>query len=104
MASHKWWLQIESNAQCAFNQLPPCDKKAVFHSLEVVLNSENPCFVQGADVVSVKTQPGIFRLSVKDHRVFYKFEGNGIIMFGHVFKGTIIVTDILRRNEGTYRK
>lgn len=103
MTSHNWWLRIQPNAQKAFDELPSIDKKAVFHSLEQVLMSENPCYLSSADVVEVKSRPGTFRLKVRQQRIFYEFESKELYISGHYFKGTLTIIDIVFRNEQTYR-
>ena len=101
MTNRKWLLNARPKALEAINELPRKDALAVFDSIEKLLSADNPVAVAG--VKKVKGRDGVWRQRRGNYRIFFGLDSTPVTEGDQSYKGTLIVADVSKRDESTYR-
>jgi len=97
--SHKWLLNIQSNAQDRFNRLTPAEKRIIFRQLRELLLADDPNTLPFVEMLQAKKFNRIRKFRAGNYRVFFAVEIAAIVHLGHIYKGTLFLLDIRDRKE-----
>ena len=101
---HRWKLEASKEARRAVSELPSDkDRKAVFDSLEELLQAENPYSVQGVKKLQEEKFEQMRRQDKGHWRVFFYIESETVVVGNFEYKGTLYVWRIKHRDNKTYR-
>jgi len=96
---HQWLLNIQLNAQQAFNNLSPSEKRGVFRRLRELLNADDPFSLTFVEMLQAKKFDRIRKFRAGNYRVFFTIESVEINHQSHTYKGTFFSLDIRDRKE-----
>ena len=97
--SHKWLLNIQSNAQERFNRLTTVEKRVIFRHLQELLLADDPHTVPFVEMLQAKKFNRIHKFRAGNYRVFFAIEIAETIHQNHTYKGTCFLLDIRDRKE-----
>ena len=96
---HKWLLIIQPEAQEAFDNLSPANKRSVFRHLRELLNADEPYNSSLVEMLKDKKFERVRKFRVGDFRVLFILEAVEVIDQKHAYKGTFFLLDIRDRKE-----
>ena len=97
--SHKWLLNIQSNAQDRFNRLTPVEKRVIFRQLRELLLADDPNTLPFVEMLQAKKFNRVRKFRAGNYRVFFALEIAETVHMGHTYKGTFFLLDIRDRKE-----
>jgi mRNA-degrading endonuclease RelE of RelBE toxin-antitoxin system len=96
---YRWHLNIQPEAQRAFDQLPSSTKRSVFRQLRELLRSNDPYREPYVEMLKAKQFDRIRKFRVGDYRVLFLFENGPVEFNRHRYEGQIYLIDIRNRKD-----
>jgi mRNA-degrading endonuclease RelE of RelBE toxin-antitoxin system len=97
----KWLLDITPKAEKDIKGLPQKDADSVLDKLADLLFVDNPLIVPG--IKKVKESNNLWRARQGNYRILFTLDSTPVTRDGVTYKGTLIVANVRKRDESTYR-
>ena len=99
----RWRLRVEPSAQNDIDKLlSGKDEKAVFNSIERLLEADDPYRVPGVIRISSGKYRKMWRQRKGNWRIIFYTQPGQVLHQGHVYKGVLHLVAVRRRSEDTY--
>jgi mRNA-degrading endonuclease RelE of RelBE toxin-antitoxin system len=97
----EWLLNIQPKADKDIEGLPQKDALAVLDKIADLLFVGNPLAVPG--IKKIKGSDNLWRARQGSYRILFTLDSEPVMHEGVTYKGTLIIINVLKRDESTYR-
>ncbi len=102
--THKWHFGFTPRARRAFDKLPSSqDRMGVFAALEEILKADDPTRTKETAQFQSESGAKVWRKHADNYRIFFLVDSTQIEINGLLYKGTVWVTDIRKKETKTYK-
>jgi mRNA-degrading endonuclease RelE of RelBE toxin-antitoxin system len=99
MSTHKWYLEVITQAREQLDDLPSKQRMAVFDSIRELLESDNPASVTGVKKLRGEQFKDMWRQRQGDYRIFFTAEHGTVTNFGFTYKGKVTIIEVVHRSK-----